>query len=65
MWPQGSQDAYYQNYYGQIYNRSNYNPNPQNPYYPNGGYGYGNQILMQVVLKYIKIIIETLKLCNQ
>ena len=42
MWPQGSQDAYYQNYYGQIYNRSNYNPNPQNPYYPNGGYGYGN-----------------------
>jgi hypothetical protein len=42
MWPQGSQDAYYQNYYGQEYNRSNYNPNPQNPYYPNGGYGYGN-----------------------
>ena len=43
MWPQGSQDAYYQNYYGQVYNRSNYNPNPQNPYYPNGGYGYGNR----------------------
>ena len=37
-----SQDAYYQNYYGQVYNRSNYNPNPQNPYYSNGGYNYGN-----------------------
>ena len=37
-----SQDAYYQNYYGQVYNRSNYNPNPQNPYYPNGGYNYRN-----------------------
>ena len=46
--PPTSQNAYYQNYYGQAqppqYNRSNYNPNPypQRPYYPNGGYGYGN-----------------------
>ena len=40
--PPNSQDAYWQNYYGQVYNRSNYNPNPQNPYYPNGGYNYGN-----------------------
>ena len=37
-----SQNSYYQNYYNQVYNRSNYNPNPPRPYYPNGGYGIPN-----------------------
>ena len=37
-----SQNSYYQNYYNQVYNRSNYNPNPPRPYYLNGGYGIPN-----------------------
>ena len=43
MYQPYSQNSYYENYYGQVYNRSNYNPNqPPNVYYPNGGYPYGN-----------------------
>ena len=39
---QPSQNAYYLNYYNQVYNVTNYNPRAPNPYYPNGAYGMPN-----------------------
>ena len=39
---QPSQNAYYLNYYNQVYNVTNYNPRAPNPYYPNGAYGMTN-----------------------